>query len=181
MWAPVVVQLDNMTPIASTCESCGIHGIPGTASPFGFGGTRSEEVAVFHCTLDPDCSQRLLEIPQWMFDARVVCLIRVTSSPLASDEALRELKALINSQRAVGHGEVIQAQHQSLSHQEGSDAKPSQVSPSQPTATVSSTAFNPSLAKPATRGSSSDRKPSRTMVSRTSARRHRSGKPGGAR
>jgi hypothetical protein len=39
---------------------------------------------------------RLLEIPQWMFDASVVCLIRLATSPIASCDALRELKELIS-------------------------------------------------------------------------------------
>jgi hypothetical protein len=61
-------------------------------------------------------SRRLLEIPQWMFDASVVCLVRFASSPVACAEALRELKELIDRQGAVGGGEVLQAQHQGLSH-----------------------------------------------------------------
>jgi hypothetical protein len=65
-----------------------------------------------------------------MFDASAVCRVRFSSSPLTSFEALRELKELIRPREAVGTGEVIQAQHQSLSHKGGSDAKPSEVTPS---------------------------------------------------
>ena len=34
--------------------------------------------------LEAHPSKRLLDIPQWMFDAKVVCLIRSASSPVAS-------------------------------------------------------------------------------------------------
>jgi hypothetical protein len=116
-----------------------------------------------------------------MFDASVVCLIRLASSPVASCEALRELKELMDSRRAVGSGEVIQAQHQSLSHTGGSDAKPGQVTACKPTAVVSSNALNAPLAKSATGGSAPDRNTARTMVSSASSRRRTGNKPGGAR
>jgi len=34
-------------------------------------------VATFHCALEPHPEKNLLEIPQWMFDARTVCTIRL--------------------------------------------------------------------------------------------------------
>lgn len=71
-----------------------------------------------------------------MFDASVVCVVRLSSSPLASCEALRGLKELISLRE--GTGEVIQAQHQSLSQIGGSDAKPSEVTPCKPIAAVPS-------------------------------------------
>jgi hypothetical protein len=134
---------------------------------------------VFQCTLDTDSGRRLLEIPQWMFDASIVCLARFSSAPLASCEALRELKELIGPRDAVNAGEVIQAQHQSLSHTGGSDAKPSEVTPSKPTALVPSTDRDASLGESAARGSAPDPGTPRAAV--THPRNRRAGRPGGAR
>jgi hypothetical protein len=49
-------------------------------------------------------------------------LIRFRSSPLASAEALRELRQLIGLPGRVRIGDVVKAQHQSLSRTGGSDA-----------------------------------------------------------
>jgi hypothetical protein len=92
----LVVQLDTVTPIVSISGRCVIHGVPGTLRPVWIlrcsarGG-----VPVFHCTLDPSSSNRLLEIPRWMFEASIVCLIHFLPSLVTSGEALRELKGLI--------------------------------------------------------------------------------------
>lgn len=51
-----------------------------------------------------------------MFDASVVCRVRFAPSPVASCNALHELKELISSRAAIATGEVVQAQRQSLSH-----------------------------------------------------------------
>jgi hypothetical protein len=51
---------------------------------------------VFQCTLDTGSGRRLLEIPQWMFDASVIRLIRFSLVPIASCEALREIQELIS-------------------------------------------------------------------------------------
>ena len=135
---------------------------------------------VFQCTLDAGSGRRLLEIPQWMFDASVVCLVRFSSSPLASCEALRELKELIGPREAAGTGGVVQAKHQSLSHTGGSDAKPSEVTPSKPTALVPATDRSASLGESAARGSAPDLGTARAAVARLRAKR-RAGRPGGAR
>ena len=112
--------------------------------------------AVFHCSLDATIGVRLLEIPQWMFDAAAVCLIRLSASPVASCEALRELRELIGPHRAVGSAEVVQTQHQSLTHTGGSDATPTQATPSKPTDFVPPTGGNASLGESATRSSAPD-------------------------
>jgi len=135
---------------------------------------------VFHCSLDPSSDKRLLEIPQWMFDASVVCLVTLSSFPLASCEALRELKELISPSGVVGSGDVVQARHQSLSHRGGSDAQPSEVTPSKPTAVVPSTDRDASLGESAPRGSVPDIGSARATVARLRAKRG-AGRPGGAR
>jgi hypothetical protein len=99
---------------------------------------------VFQCTLDPDSHIRLLEIPQWMFDATAVCLIRLAASPIASCDALRELKELISLGKTA-NDKVIQAQHQSLFPTGGSDVKRSEVTRSNAVAVVSAADHSASL------------------------------------
>jgi hypothetical protein len=122
---------------------------------------------------------RLLEIPQWMFDATTACQIRLVASAVASCEALRELKELIAPHGVTGTVKVLQAQHQSLSHTGGSDAKRSEVTPSNPVAAVSAADLNASLGEPSARDSLPDAGTPRAMV--TSARRRNSSEPGGGR
>jgi hypothetical protein len=83
--------------------------------------------AVFQCSHEATCATRLLEIPQWMFDAAVICVMRLAAAPRVSGEALREVKELIFSTAATGAEPVIQAAHQRLSHMGGSDAKLTEV------------------------------------------------------
>jgi hypothetical protein len=122
---------------------------------------------------------RLLEIPQWMFDASAVCLIRLAPSPVASCDALRELKELISLGETVTD-KVIQAQHQSLFRTGGSDAKRSEVTPSSPVAVVSAAGHSASLGELAARSSTSDLGVGRTMAA-GSHRRRRVVRSGGAR
>jgi hypothetical protein len=49
-----------------------------------------------------------------MFDAAVVCVMRASPAPLASCEALREVKALIFGAAVTRADNVIQAQHSHL-------------------------------------------------------------------
>jgi len=100
-------------------------------------------VPVYHCSLDPTSGKRLLEIPQWMFDARVACLTQLVPSPIASCTALQEVKALVSPRRLGASPEVVQAQHQSLCHAGGSDAKLSDVTQNKPTPL-----FHPPVASP---------------------------------
>jgi hypothetical protein len=105
-------------------------------------------VAVFQCSLDPDSDKRLLEIPQWMFDASVVCLVRLSPFPPASSEALRALKELIDPRKAAVNSEVIQGRHPSPSRAGGSDAKPSEAASSKPTEAVPAAGHDTSLGEP---------------------------------
>ena len=59
-----------------------------------------------------------------MFEASVVCLIRLAECPIASIEALTELKTLIVAGPAVDSDRVVKAKHQSLSHRGDPDATP---------------------------------------------------------
>lgn len=122
---------------------------------------------------------RLLEIPQWMFDASAVCLIELAASPIASCDALRELKELI-SLGETANDKVIQAQHQSLFRTGGSDAKRSEVTPSNAVAVVSAADHSASLGELTARSSTSDIGVARTMVA-SSRRKRRVVRSGGAR
>jgi hypothetical protein len=137
-------------------------------------------VPVFQCSLDPSSGKRLLEIPQWMFDASVVCLVRLSPSPLACSEALQALKELIGPRRATANPEVVQGRHPSLSHAGGSDAKPSEVASRKPTDAVSAASHNASLGELTSGGPAPDPGAARTAAARPRAKR-RTGRSGGAR
>jgi hypothetical protein len=124
---------------------------------------------------------RLLEIPQWMFDARAVFPIRLAASAVASCEALRELKELIGSGGATGTAKVLQAQHQSLSHTGGSDAKRSKVTSSSPVAAVSAAGFNAPVGEPSARDSPPARGASRALVTNAHRRCRTGSKTGSGR
>jgi hypothetical protein len=136
---------------------------------------------VFQCSLDPGSSKRLLEIPQWMFDPAIVCLVLFASFPRASCEALQELKGLIDGSHGIVTGAVVKPEHQSLSRTGGSDATRNEVAASKTTAALSSTGHNALLGKSATRSSAPNGGASGAMVPRPHQRRHAGSKPGGAR
>ena len=110
-----------------------------------------------------------------MFDAAVVCLVRLSSFPVASCEALRELKELISPRAAVGAGEVVQAQHQSLSKPGGSDAKPSEATPHKPTAAVPPPGYNAAVGEFAGGGSAPHSGAARATVSGSRTKRDAGG------
>lgn len=67
--------------------------------------------AMFHCSLDSTSAGRLLQIPQWMFDAATMCGIRLSPSPVVDAGSLRELKDLLS---ATNTDSVVQGQHLSV-------------------------------------------------------------------
>jgi hypothetical protein len=79
--------------------------------------------AVFRCGVEENQEARRLEVPQWMFDPPTCCGMRRVAMPTVTCEALRDLKALLQS-GILGHRDVVlQAQHQSLLALGGADAK----------------------------------------------------------
>jgi hypothetical protein len=64
--------------------------------------------AVMHCSLDLTTTRRLLQIPQWMFDAAAMCGVRLTSTPIVDSESLQELKVLLSATIADGVVQVRQ-------------------------------------------------------------------------
>jgi hypothetical protein len=75
------------------------------------------------CSLEPIINARLIEIPQWMFDAASLCGVRWADTPTVSGEALLELKALLSTVRKQRDDRVLQAQHSSLASTGETDAK----------------------------------------------------------
>jgi hypothetical protein len=136
---------------------------------------------VYQCSTDPSTCRRLLEIPQWMFEASVVCLIRCAPSPVPSIEALREVKALISTGLPVDSGAVVKAEHQSLIHKEDSDATRKQVSAGRPDAPVQPADPNAPLGESSARRASASRGASGSLVAGGRRRRRRGDKPGGGR
>jgi hypothetical protein len=141
---------------------------------------------VFQCSLDPSSTKRLLEIPQWMFDASVVCLLRLQSSPVASCEALHALKELVTLSLSVRRAnDVVQARHQSLSSVGGSDAPRHEVQKGQSAAAISPTGRTVSLGEFASRGSAPDTTIAGAMATRSRKKRRKkrgaTTQPGGGR
>jgi hypothetical protein len=75
------------------------------------------------CSLEPIVNARLIEIPQWMFDAASLCGVRWADTPTVSGEALLELKALLSSVGKQRDDRVLQAQQPSLARTGETDAK----------------------------------------------------------
>lgn len=65
-----------------------------------------------------------------MFDAALVCVMRLAATPLANCDAVRAVRSLIFGRAVTGAGIVIQAQHPRLSRIGGSDAKLTEVAAS---------------------------------------------------
>lgn len=61
---------------------------------FIFGSKTKNERAIFRCALNP-FEVRVLEIPQWMFDADTCCRMTLSAVPSISVRSLRELAGLL--------------------------------------------------------------------------------------
>ena len=62
---------------------------------FIFGSKTKNERAIFRCALNPS-DTRVLEIPQWMFDAGTCCRMTLSAVPSISVRSLRELAGLLS-------------------------------------------------------------------------------------
>jgi hypothetical protein len=84
--------------------------------------------AVLRCTLEHQERSRALDIPQWMFDWALCCMMSIAEAPWVSGEALRDLQTLLShpsSTRTVG---VLQDQHRSSPAEGDADATSTQSS-----------------------------------------------------
>ena len=77
---------------------------------------------VFQCSLAEGDRFGTLRVPQWMFDRAVCCTMRLSAEPIASCEALLELKRLLCAVTATSGGAVLQPQHCSLTSKGDADA-----------------------------------------------------------
>ena len=138
-------------------------------------------VPVYHCSLEPDSGKRQLEIPQWMFDAAAVCLIRCEAVGRTSTRALRELKELISGGDGASGGDMVQVQQQSRSRRGGSDASRQEVPTAESISTISPTFQQVPLGEPTGRGAPGGARPGRAMAARPRPRRRAAREHGGAR
>ena len=136
---------------------------------------------VYQCAADANACRRLLEIPQWMFEASVVCLIRLAPCPIASLEALTEVKGLLVAGPAVDSDRVVKAKHQSLNHRGDPDATPDQVPSSKPTSVVQSADDHAAMGESPARGPAASPRTAGSVATRRRGRRDTGGKPGGGR
>src|SRR5882757_1515540 len=112
--APAIVQLDNMTPTGPSLANFSTRGIRGRAKVFIHNAVDKNQQTTLRCSLEPIVNARLIEIPQWMFDAASLCGVRWADAPTVSGEALLELKALLSSVGKQRDDLVLQAQQPSL-------------------------------------------------------------------
>jgi hypothetical protein len=110
---------------------------------------------VVHCGLEPRHESRGVEIPQWMFDTAVCCQMRMVQEPVASIDALRELKALRATGSPASPDPMLQAQHDSLP-KGGADANPTEPAPRDPTCIVSVEPGRAALGTAAVGGAAAD-------------------------
>lgn len=107
--------------------------------------------AAVHCGLEQSRLGRAVAIPQWMFDTAICCQMRIAQTPMASAEALLELKALLSAaKRSEQPGIVIEAQHHCLLGEGGADATHTKRRASNAAQAVSSVRQGPLLGRAAT-------------------------------
>ena len=124
----------------------------------------------------------MLEIPQWMFDAAVVCLIRCEVSARTSTKALSELKELISAGDRASGSDMVQVHQQSRSCRGGSDAPRHEVVPAvESIAAVPPTPQQAPVGKPTGRGAPGGARAARAMAARPRPRRRTVRERGGAR
>jgi len=77
---------------------------------------------ITRCGLDQKHEARGIEIAQWMFDTAVCCHMHMAEEPVASVEALRELRILLALRSGPNPEGVLQGQHHPLSLEGGANA-----------------------------------------------------------
>jgi hypothetical protein len=80
---------------------------------FIFGSKTKNERAVFRCALN-QTDARVLEIPQWMFDAATCCRMTLSAVPSISVRSLRELARLLSVIGSTADSDVVKAKLLSL-------------------------------------------------------------------
>src|SRR5258708_4197643 len=81
--------------------------------------------SVYRCALEHGDISRLLEIPQWMFDAATCCGMVMAQTASVSVETLRDLKRLLRTVEGADQSGVLQGEHPKLPDSGGcAHAKP---------------------------------------------------------
>ena len=73
-----------------------------------FGSKTKNERAIFRCALNPS-DARVLEVPQWMFDAATCSRMRLSVVPSISVRSLRELTQLLSVIGSPADSDVVKA------------------------------------------------------------------------
>jgi hypothetical protein len=107
----LVVQLNNPTHIIPNLGSFSIFGTLGTATRCGSTERWSGMIAIFFCSLDKTAAARLLEIPQWMFDATACYGMRLAPTPAICIETILDLERLLAQATSDRHGADIRLRH----------------------------------------------------------------------
>ena len=84
--------------------------------------------AVLRCTLEHEERSRALDIPQWMFDRALCCMMPMAEGPWVSWEALQDLQTLLSHQSSTRDVGVLQDQHRSSPAEGDADATSTQSS-----------------------------------------------------
>lgn len=124
--------------------------------------------AMFHCSLDSTSAGRLLQIPQWMFDAAAMCGIRLVSSPVVDAGSLQELKTLLSTMSADG---VVEGQHLSVDDAGENDAKIIKAAVAGTAEALSSRGKNSGVERTAIGSSATSTSASRSTVARSGCSR----------
>ncbi len=145
-------------------------------------GTVTRGAQVFlRCALDRGESGRLLEVPQWMFEATACCRMVLAATASVSVQTLRDLSRLMHAVQSPEKDGVIQGKHPTLPDSGGAREKPK--SSTQAVDHVSSSAADAAVAQHARRSTRASAKIAGATVARTSPRSTRRAAPrkGGAR
>jgi hypothetical protein len=124
--------------------------------------------AMYHCSLESTSEGRLLQIPQWMFDAAAMCGIRLASDPVVDAGSLQELKTLLSATSADG---VVQGQHLSVDDAGEDDAKIIQAAVADAAEALSSRGKNSGVERTAIGSSATSTSASRSTVTRSGCSR----------
>lgn len=87
-----------------------------------FDTVRKQGMPICRCSLEPADGNRSVEVPEWMFDVSVCTHMRLMPSPMASTQALFELKQLLSRSLLEQDDVMMQAEHSSLFNTGGADA-----------------------------------------------------------
>ncbi len=144
--------------------------------------TRGEHVFL-RCALDRGESGRLLEVPQWMFDATTCCRMVLAATANVSVQTLRDLTRFICAVQSPNETGVLKGKHPTLPDPGGARAKPKTSKNPPAVDDVPSSTAVAAVAKPAHRSSRTGTKIAGATVASASPRSTRrvSRREGGAR